>query len=141
MGTGPLVDEQIADGQKLIDQLVPDGFDVTVACWVRFAESAEHEWFFYIVSEKVAKDGLRAAALAVHQASRRIPPPWGPWITVSELRLVGPNDPLAKEVLAFRARFPGRSWYPGARLGSHTIELAYIYQAPANTPKSAAVGA
>ncbi len=127
MDTGPLVNEQIEDGRKLLAQLAAEGFDVTAACWVRFALCAEHEWFFYIVSERVDKDGLRAAGLAVHQAIHRIPPPWGPWITVSELRLVGLNDPMAKEVLAFRARYPGRTWFPGASLGSQIIEQAYIY--------------
>jgi hypothetical protein len=127
MDTGPLVNEQIEDGRKLLAQLAAEGFDVTVACWVHFSLCAEHEWFFYIVSERVDKDGLRAAGLAVHQAIHRIPPPWGPWITVSELRLVGLNDPVAKEVLAFRARYPGRTWFPGASLGSQIIEQAYIY--------------
>lgn len=96
MDTGPLVTEQIEDGQKLIAQLVQEGFDLTAACWVRFRLSAEHEWFFYIVSERVDKDGLRAAGLTVHQAIHRIPPPWGPWISISELRLIGVNDPVAK---------------------------------------------
>jgi hypothetical protein len=130
MDTGPLVAEQIEDGQKLIAQLVKEGFDLRVACWVRFRSSAEHEWFFYIVSEKVDQDGLRATGLPVHQAIHRIPPPWGPWISVSVLRLAGMNDPVAKEVLAFRGRYPGRTWFPGALLGSQTIEQAYLYPPP-----------
>jgi hypothetical protein len=141
MVTGPLVDEQIDDGQKLIIQLVEDGFDLTVACWVRFRESAEHEWFFYLVSERVDTDGLRAAGLTVHQAIHKIPPPWGPWITVSELRVVGVNDPVAKEVLAFRARYPGRKWFPGASLGSEIIEQAYIYPPPAKSREISSVSA
>ena len=130
MHTGPLAAEQIEDGEKLIARLTEDGFDLTVACWVRFRSGAEHEWFFYIVSERVDRDGLRAAGLLVHQAIHRIPAPWGPWIGVSELRVVGLNDPIAKEVLAFRARHPSRTWYPGASLGSQAIEQAYIYPPP-----------
>ena len=127
MDTGPLVGEQIEDGQKLIDQLIAAGFDLTVACWVRFRLCAEHEWFFYLVSERVDKDGSLATGLIVHKAIHKIPPPWGPWITVSELRIVGVNDPVAKEVAAFRTRYPGRTWFPGASLGSQLIEQAYIY--------------
>ena len=130
MDTGPLVGEQIEDGQKIIDQLVADGFDLTVACWVRFRESAEHEWFFYLISERVDKDGSQAPGLPVHQAMHRMPSLRSPWITAFELRIVGLNDPVAKEVLAFRARYPGRAWFPGANLGSHTIVLAYIYPPP-----------
>lgn len=130
MDTGPLVAEQIEDGQKLIAQLAEEGFDLTVAFWVRFTGCAEHEWFFYIVSERVDRDGLRAAGLAVHQAIHRIPPPWGPYISVSELRLVGANDTVAKEVLAFHARYPSRTWFPGASLGSPTIAYAYVYPPP-----------
>ena len=104
MDTGPLVGEQIEDGQKLINQLVQDGFDLAAACWVRFRLTDESEWFFYIITGEVDRHGLRAAALAVHQAIHRIPPPWGPWITVSELRLAGLNEPVAKEVLAFQGK-------------------------------------
>lgn len=130
MVTGPLVDEQIEDGQKLIAQLAEEGFDIAVACWVRFREAEEQEWFFYIVSERFDKD-RPAAGLLVHQATHKIPPPRSPWITVSELRFAGLNDPVAKDVLAFSARYPGRTWFPGAKLGSKTIELAYIYPCPA----------
>ncbi len=49
---GPLVDEQIEDGRKLLAQLAAEGFDATLACWVRLRLCVEHEWFVMMVSER-----------------------------------------------------------------------------------------
>ena len=75
MHTAPLVVDQIEDGRKLIEQLASDGFDVTVAFWVRFQFEEDGPWF-YIVSKTVDKEGLHAAYLAVHDSdSNGIPAP------------------------------------------------------------------
>jgi hypothetical protein len=136
MDTAPLVKDQIEDGRKLIEQLVCDGFDVTVAFWVRFQFEEDGPWF-YIVSKTLDQQGLQAAYRAAHEALNRIP--HGPWISVSaisELVLVGLNDPLAKDVLAFRDRYLGRNRFRGTNIGSRLVEELYIY--PPVT-KSAAV--
>jgi hypothetical protein len=129
MDTAALVEDQIEDGRKLIEQLVCDGFDVTVAFWVRFQFEEDGPWF-YIVSETVDRDGLHAAYRAVHESIQRIRAPWGPWISVSdvgELKLVGMNDPLAKQVLAFRDRYPSKYRFRGANIGNQFVEELYIY--------------
>jgi hypothetical protein len=133
MDSALLVDEQIEDGRKLIEQLVRDGFDVTLAFWVRFKDEADGPWF-YIVSKTVDQEGLQAAYRAVHEAMQRRPAPWGPWISVSsasELVLVSVNDATAKEVMALRDRFPGRNRLRGATIGTpYRIEEVYIYPLP-----------
>jgi len=129
MDTAPLVKDQIEDGRKLIEQLVCDGFDVTLAFWVRFQFEEDGPWF-YIVSKTVDKEGLQAAFRAVHESIRRIRTPWGPWISVSamgELKLVGVNDPLAKDVLAFRDRYPGRNRFRRPDIANYRVEELYIY--------------
>jgi hypothetical protein len=129
MGTASLVADQLEVGQKLIEELVCDGFDVTVAFWVRF-KSDEDGPLFYIVSRTVDEQGLHAAYLAVRAVLLRIPAPWGPWNSVSEfgeLRLVGLNDPLARDVLALRDRHPGRNRFREANIGNETVEELYIY--------------
>jgi hypothetical protein len=137
MDTAPLVEDEIKDGQKLIEQLVRDGIDVTVAFWIRFQSEETTGPWFYIVSKTVDLEGLHAAYRAVHEALNRIPR--GPWISVSavsELKLVGVNDPLAKDVLAFRDRYPGRNRFRRPDIANNRVEELYIY--PPVT-KSAAV--
>jgi hypothetical protein len=133
MDTAPLVDEQIEDGRRLIEQLVRDDFDVTLAFWVRFKSEADGPWF-YIASKAVDQEGLQAAYRSVHEAMQRRPAPRGPWISVSsasELVLVGVNDATAKEVMALRDRFPGRNRLRGATIGTpYRIEEVYIYPLP-----------
>ncbi len=129
MDTAPLVEEEIEDGRKLIKQLVCDGFDVTVAFWVRF-QSEEDGLGFYIGSKTVDKEGLQAAYRAVHKALHRIPAPCSSWMSVSavaELKLVGVEDSLAKDVLAFRDLFPGRNRFRRPGIGRYGIEELYIY--------------
>src|SRR5207248_420552 len=66
----------------------------------------------------------------VHESIRRIPAPWGPWLSVSdisELQVVGANDTVAREVLAFGARYPGRNRFRGVSIGNYLIEELYIY--------------
>jgi hypothetical protein len=46
-----LVDSRIDDGLKLLTTLVNEGFDVTVACWVKTSE--EGLLFLYIGSTSV----------------------------------------------------------------------------------------
>jgi hypothetical protein len=132
MVTGPLVDEQIEDGQKIVDHLVAEGIELTAVCWVRLQESEEHEWKFYIISEKF--EGSMDARLAVYEALHKMPLPESPWITTFTLCLAGLNAPVAKEVLDFQARYPGRKWLPGANIRFKTIEQAYIYPLPAKRP-------
>ena len=106
----------------LIEQLLRDGFDLTVAFWVKFKFADDPEWFFYLVSKTVDERGLQAAYLAVNTSARRLPPPWGPWLSTLEIKLVNANEPVAKDVLAFRARYPGRKWFRGITTGNQAIE-------------------
>ena len=77
MDSTALVEEQIEDGGRLIEQLARDGFDVTGAFWVRSTNTYERQWF-YVVSKTVDQAGLHAAYRAVHASIHRIPAPWGP---------------------------------------------------------------
>jgi hypothetical protein len=129
MGTAPLVDEQIEDGRKLINQLVCDGFDVSVAFWIRFELEGDGPWF-YIASRTVDKEGLHAVYRAVHESIRRIAPPWGPWISVSdvgELKLVGLSDRFARDVMALSERYADRHRFRRVNVGNQLAEELYVY--------------
>jgi hypothetical protein len=133
MDKAPLVGGRIEDGQKLIEQLVRDGFDVTLAFWVRFKDEADGPWF-YVISKTVDHEGVQAAYRAVHAAIHRVSGPFGPWLfdsEVSDLKLVGMSDSIANEVLAIRNRFPGRIRFRGTiASGPSYFEELYIYPPP-----------
>jgi hypothetical protein len=128
MDTSSLVKDEIDDWGRILEQLVRDGFDVTIAFWVRFKFEEDGPWF-YIVSKTFDQKGLRAANLTVHAALHRIPAPWGPLSVseIDELKLVGVDDPLAKEVLAFRDQYPGRNRFRRVSLGNQIVEELCIY--------------
>jgi hypothetical protein len=105
--TKALVIQQIQDGEKLIEQLRREGFDVAAAFWVKYQGDESDSWYFTIVSSEPEKVGRHSAYRAIHAAIQKVPAPWGPWISQSELMLMRPNDALAAEVLALERRFGG----------------------------------
>jgi hypothetical protein len=95
-------DEQIELGQRLIDGLARQGFDVSAACWVKPRETGE--WLLYVVSKVVDEQGAGAAFRAVHPMFKLLPS-----LSLSDLKLVGTQTPLAADVLEIQRQFPGRS--------------------------------
>lgn len=119
-----LVDEQIEDGKSLLAGLVHDGFDVTVAFWVRTSE--EGLWFLYIGSTSVRTMTLADAYRVVYGALRRIP---NTEISISNVKIVDADNPIARSAIEVRDRYPARlpARYNGKRLGNMSIEDVYIY--------------
>ncbi len=119
-----LVDIRFEDAEKLLSQLVRSGFDVAVAFWV--LRSEENSWVLYIASTSINPGRIGNAYGALYASMSQIP---DLSITISEIQLVHPSEPIAKEAIALRdrkvARLPIR--YHGKRLGHLAIEEAYIY--------------
>jgi hypothetical protein len=122
-----LVDSRIDDGLKLLTALANEGFDVTVACWVKTSE--EGLWFLYIGSTSVERGKIGDAYAVAYDCLSRIP---YVSIELSDIKLVSATNPVAKDALAVRRRYPGRAptRYHGKRLGGLSIEEAYIYSQP-----------
>jgi hypothetical protein len=122
-----LVEEQIDDARKLINQLVEEGFDVKAAAWVKPTES--DEWLLYIVSKVVDEETLAAAYRALHPALQRLGMPWLP---LASIKLIGVNNPIALDILDIQrhlpARIPARTRRP--RLGEMAVDETYVYPAP-----------
>jgi hypothetical protein len=119
-----LVDNRIDDGEKLLAQLVQSGFDVTVAFWVLASE--ESSWFLYIGSTAVAPETLGDAYRTLYASLTKVP---DVSLSISEVKLVHPSNPIARDAIAERDRRPGRIpvRYRGKRLGNMAIEEVYIY--------------
>jgi hypothetical protein len=127
MDQGPLVEMQLEDGQRLLDQLAAEGVAVTAAFWAK--ESEYGEWYLYLVTPLVGEDGATLPAYrrvnGVTDELRRE----GLGIDPFEVKVIGPSDPIAKAVVATRDRSPGKrpTRFRGSRLGELDVEEAYIY--------------
>jgi len=124
MDTDTLVENQIDDAQRFLAKLVGSGFDVTAACWARTSE--EDRWFFYIATKAIEEKGLAAAygdAYGVLLAMDN------PWISVSEVKLIPPTNPMVRDLLDIQRRSVSRMPMHTRRshLGSLGIEEAYIF--------------
>src|SRR5436305_1704597 len=124
MDTELLVDSQIEDGQRLIEQLVRDGFEVSVALWVKTSE--EGLWHLYIASRAVAADKPVEAYRKVYACLDRIP---DSSVSPMNLTLVNEMDPIAQDATKARDRYPARdpTKYPRKQLGRLSVWDSYIY--------------
>src|SRR5262249_44157866 len=99
--------------------------------WLKASEDGR--WRFYLVSPVVDAEGLPKAYRRLHTLVRQMPGPF--WIDPLEIKLIGPDNPIAKDVLAIHTRAPGPRVSPirwsGRSLGNITIEGAYLYPLPA----------
>jgi hypothetical protein len=129
-----LVENLIEDGQKLVEELPQRGFEVTAAFWLKASEDGK--WYFYIISPLVDAEGLAKAYRQLHPLVRAMPSPF--WIDPLEIKLIGPDNPMARDVLAIYSRASGPRVSPirwgGKKLGNVSIEGAYLYPLPAATP-------
>jgi hypothetical protein len=130
MDTATLVRDLIDDGQKLLERLPQEGFEVTAGFWLRPGEDGA--WLFYIASPTVERDGISAAYGWLHTIIRGMPQPFG--IDPLEVKLIGETNPITKDVLAIHGRDGGPKVCPikwgGNRLGRVNVEGAYLYPLP-----------
>jgi hypothetical protein len=92
MDRDALVERKIDDGQKILARLVRNGVDVTAACWLETSE--EGRVILYIASSAVDQKGPLGA---YRELSSALPSPEGAWISVSEIKLISPNHPIARD--------------------------------------------
>lgn len=126
-----LVDDLIEDGARIVEQLPQDGFEVTAALWLKAAEDGQ--WYFYIVSPVAESERMSDAYRRLHTLIRRMPQPL--WIDPLEVKLIGPSNPIARDVLAIHNRAPGAKTCPirwgGEQVGNVHLDGAYLYPLPA----------
>lgn len=122
MDQGTLVDEQITDGRRFVERFAADGNPVQTAFWVKTEEAGL--WFLYVATEIFDRDGPAAAYRAVHQSLRKLDKST---VASSEIKLISPNNPIAKDVLAILDRNPARLATGSTTLGSLPVEQTIIY--------------
>jgi hypothetical protein len=136
MDQAALVEMQIQDGQRLIERLAQEGVAVTAAGWVKESESGL--WFLYLATPLVGDDGATRPAYRRVNTLIRAMQKEGFGIDPLEIKVIGPHDPIARDMAAQRdgrlARTP--AWFRGSRLGELAVEEAYIYP-PTAEPEEA----
>ncbi len=134
MDTETLVANLVDDGQKLVEEVSQRGFHVTAAFWLKASE--DDRWYFYIVSPTVDDEGLAQAYRRLHPLVRGVPEPL--WIDPLEIKLIGPSNPIAQDVLAIYRHARGPRVSPirwgGKRLGNVSVEGTYLYPLPVTMP-------
>ena len=127
-----LVEQEIDEGQEFIDLLLDAGVDVSAAAWVKPSE--EDSWLLYLVSKEVDEHGRSAAIRAIHPAFVKFKL-HAPWFSLLDLKLVGPTDPVAADIMEINRKYPGRGPIRTHRpkLGGMSIDDAYVFPRPGKT--------
>lgn len=127
MDTELLVDSRVESGRELLAQLARDGFHVAVAFWVRTSE--EGLWFLYVGSASVDPAKIGDAYRAVNASLHKL---IDPGISLSDIKIVHPSNPVARAAAALRDRYPARvpTRFHAISLGGLAVDEAYIYPAP-----------
>jgi hypothetical protein len=137
MAQATLVEMQIKEGQRLIDRLAQEGVAVPAAAWVK--ESDSGDWYLYLATPLVSEGGKKKPAYHRVNTVIREMRKEGFGMDPFAKKVIGPNDPIAKDLVAHRDGRPGGppTLFRGSRLGDLAVEEAYIYPRPP-TPEEAA---
>jgi hypothetical protein len=98
-----MVTERVDGGKALILALREAGFEVHAAFWAK--PSDDGEWFLYLSSPVVDREGLLQACRVAHAVIRQHP---DFWIDPFEVRLIGEKDPMAEAALEVVRPKPGQ---------------------------------
>lgn len=124
MDQATLVEHEINDVPKLIDQLKRDNFDVKAAFWLYTSEA--DQWYLYLASDAVHQIGILESYMAMNKAIDQLA---DLEIDPFHVKLVAPDNPLAKAIMDFQSVQQVRPLkrIRGMRLGNVHIESAYLY--------------
>jgi hypothetical protein len=139
MAQAALVEMQIKEGQTLLERLAHEGVVVTSAAWVK--ESDGGDWYLYLATPLVGKNRAKDAAYGRVNAVLREMEEEGFRMDPFDKKVIGPDDPIAKDMAAHRKAHPGGPPTPfrGSRLGEMYVDEAYIYPPPANPEQQAGI--
>ena len=127
-----LVESQIEDGFNLIKELTASGFEVTAAFWVLPRE--EGAWRLYIASSAYDSANPFPCIERVLDGVRRIPVPW---LSPTDLSVIGAGDPITADILEIEQRHPGRAptRFKCSQLGKLSVDQVYLYAVPRTNAK------
>src|SRR5260370_42349130 len=104
MDTDLLVENKIDDGQRLLNELVRNQFQVSVAFWAKRSE--EGLWHLWIASSAVAPNYSGDALAKVYAAMTAIP---DCQVTPVDISVLNDMSPIAQDAIDARDRRPSRT--------------------------------
>ncbi len=119
-----LVTEQRDDGQRLLSELIKNGFDVQAAAWIKTSDDGH--WSLFIASRQVDDKGFFTA---YRDAQRIIRGMSNLAVGPFDVKLLSASHPLVADVQSMYQRFPAplQTQFGGSELGKMSIEDALIY--------------
>lgn len=125
MDNGPLVNEEIEAGAKLIHEFNKN-WPVKAAFWLKMSD--EEYRYLYISSNEITAD-LGAAYGEVLRLANDIR---SPYFDPFRVKLIDADHPLAEAAAEFNDRFPDRrqNRLGGSLFGGVSVDDAYIYPSP-----------
>jgi hypothetical protein len=121
-----LVENQIRDGERLLERLAQSGVPIAAGGWLKTSDD-EGQWYLYIASAIVDAEGPRQTYRRILGVLREMPAPF--WVELFDVKAIGADDPLAKAIRSVQQRYPSKKplHCPGDRLEGVSVEEAYIY--------------
>jgi hypothetical protein len=122
-----LVDSRLEDGERLLSQLASDSFPVSVAFWAKATE--DNVWSLYISSALVAEGKVGDAYGLAYVSLSRVQ---DCSISLSEIKLISPENAIAKQALLLRERHKGRHaiHLRVQRFATLSVDEVFIYPRP-----------
>ena len=123
MDPAPLVIDEIEAGEELLRKLNAYR-PVKAACWVRAADHGER--YLYVALEGLTDENTDVAYGEVLQIARGMK---DRFIDPFRVKLVPPDDPVARSALDVYGRFPGPipTRYNGSVFGGMAVSEVYLY--------------
>ncbi len=133
MDQGPLVVNQIDDGFHLAQHLVAAGIDVTAMFWV-WPKKEDSAWALYVASKVYDEKGYVEVGSGILDALKKLD---DPWITMFDIKAIGANDPITKDVLEIMRRHPGPMAVRSRKspLGKLAICEVFVYPPVEGVPR------
>ena len=129
-----LVDPLLPQGRRLLEELQRNGVDVSVAAWV-LPEDVDR-WALVIASSNVDAKGPIGAYKDLTKSLRHTPEPQ---LSVTDVKLIGRESLVAKELLAHRPARPllGPQRATIAFLGGEPVQAVWVYPSyPSPAPRA-----
>ncbi len=126
MDQGPLVVEQREAGARLASQFARY-MPLQAAFWLKEAEC--EQWYLYLVSDEIDESNFDQAYAEVVRLLRATPQPG---LGLSDVKVLGADDPLAKSLMEFQQRYPGptNNRVRNRMMGGVYVEDSYLYAVP-----------
>ena len=124
MDQSTLVDDEITDGRRFIERFAADGNPIDAAAWIKPDEG--DPWFLCIATGLYDREGPLAAYRIANMSLVKVD---DVLISLAQLTLISPGNPIARDLRELALRHPKRSGFHLRvdRLGSRIVERAYLY--------------